>query len=161
MNYANYERVIVLLHGVKVVGWPLEMFVSPSDITNIINMRKLRDAWKTGACKWVRLTQGELDAHAASIEAREKNGEVVGKPRKKRSDAGVIRGKRKRADKENVGTKAKRSKASRRATKKASNGKSRKPSSAEFVISSDEEDDDQGEGGEDDSGEDDSGEGSE
>jgi hypothetical protein len=53
MNYANYEKAIVLLHGVKVIGWPLEEFVGPSDITNITDMRKLHDTWKMGACKWV------------------------------------------------------------------------------------------------------------
>jgi len=142
MNYANYERAIVLLYGVKVVGWPLEEFVSPSDITNITNMRKLRDAWKAGACKWVRLTQAELDAHAASIEARQKSGEVVGKPRKKRSDAGIARGKRKRGDKENMGPKSKRSKVSQRAMKKTSKGKPKRPSSAESISSSDEDSED-------------------
>jgi hypothetical protein len=142
MNYANYEKAIMLLHGVKVVGWPLEAFVSPSDVTNITDMRKLRDAWKTGACKWVRLTQAELDAHAASIEARQRDGEVVGKQRKKRSDAGVARGKRKRDDKENAGPKPKKSKVAQRSTKKVSKGKSKQPSSAEFIGSSDEDEDD-------------------
>ena len=93
MNYVNYEKAIMLLHGVKIVGWPLEAFVSPSDVTNVIDIRKLRDAWKSGACKWVRLTAAELNIHAASLEEREKNGEAVRKPRKKRSDAGVTRGK--------------------------------------------------------------------
>jgi hypothetical protein len=157
MNYANYEKAIVLLHGVKVVGWPLDDFVSPSDVTNITDMRKLRDAWKAGACKWVRLTQAELDAHCASIEVRESSGEVVGKPRKKRSDAGVARGKRRRDDKENAGPKgprSKRSKVSGAAAKKVSKRNPKQPSSAEYIDSSDEED----YGGGDD--EDDSGEGS-
>jgi hypothetical protein len=142
MNYANYERAIVLLYGVKVVGWPLKEFVSPSDITNITNMQKLHDAWKVGACKWVRLTQAELDAHAASIEAWQKSGKVVGKPRKKRSDAGVAHGKRKRGDKENMGPKSKRSKVSQPAMKKALKGKLKRPSSAEFISLSDEDDED-------------------
>src|ERR1700722_20199352 len=100
INYLNYEKAIVLLNGVRVVGWPLKEFESPLDITNITNMRKLRDTWKMGACKWVQLPQAELDGHAASIEAWQKSGEVVGKQRKKRSDAGVARGKCKRGDKE-------------------------------------------------------------
>ena len=69
--------------------------------------------------------------HAASLEEREKNGETVRKPRKKRSDTGVKRGKRKRDDKENTGPSAKRSKGSQRsaakAVKKASKGKSKQP----------------------------------
>ena len=142
MNYANYEKAIMLLHGVKVIGWPLKEFVSPSDITNITEMRKLRDAWKMGACKWVRLTQADLDAHAASIEARQKNGEVVGKPRKKRSDAGVVHRKHKRGNKKNAGPKSERSNVSQHATKKALKGKSKQPSNAKFIDSSDEDRDD-------------------
>jgi hypothetical protein len=144
MNYVNYEKAIMLLHGVKIVGWPLEAFVSPSDITNIIDMRKLRDAWKSGACKWVRLTQAELDTHAASMDERQKNGEVVGKPRKKRSDAGVRRGKRKRDDKENAGPSSKRPKTAQRAAKKNApkkvvKAKSKQPVSAEFISSSEDD----------------------
>ena len=155
MNYVNYEKAIMLLHGVKIVGWPLEAFVSPSDVTNVIDIRKLRDAWKSGACKWVRLTAAELNIHAASLEEREKNGEAVGKPRKKRSDAGVTRGKRKRDNKENAGPSAKRSKGSQRGAKKAvkavkaaANGKSKQPTSSEFINSSDEEDSNEGDDGE-------------
>ena len=69
-------------------------------------------------CKWVQLTQGELDAHATSIKAQEKSGEVVSKPRKKRLDTGIIHRKQKQADKENMGMKAKRSKASQCAMRK-------------------------------------------
>ena len=151
MNYVNYEKAIMLLHGVKIVGWPLEAFISLSDVTNVIDIRKLRDAWKSGACKWVRLTAAELNIHAASLEEREKNGEAVGKPRKKRSDAGVTRGKRKRDNKENAGPSAKRSKGSQRGAKKAvkavkaaANGKSKQPTSSEFIDSSDEEDSNEG-----------------
>lgn len=155
MNYVNYEKAIMLLHGVKIVGWPLEAFVSPSDVTNVIDIRKLRDAWKSGACKWVRLTAAELNIHAASLEEREKNGETVGKPRKKRSDAGVTRGKRKRDDKENAGPSAKRSKGSQHGAKKkaakvvktAAKGKSKQPTSAEFIDSSDKEDWNEGDNG--------------
>jgi len=152
MNYVNYEKAIMLLHGVKIVGWPLEAFISPSEITNIVDMRKLRDAWKSGACKWVRLTQAELDTYAVSLDERQKNGEVVGKPRKKRSDAGVLRGKRKRDDKENSGPSSKRLKRTApRATKKnvpktVGKGKSKQPVSAEFIGSSEDdwdEDDEQ------------------
>lgn len=155
MNYVNYEKAIMLLHGVKIVGWPLEAFVSPSDVTNVIDIRKLRDAWKSGACKWVRLTAAELNIHAASLEEQENDGEAVGKPRKKRSDAGVTHGKRKRDNKENAGPSAKRSKGSQRGAKKAvkavkaaANGKSKQPTSSEFIDSSDEEDSNEGDDGE-------------
>ena len=93
----------------------------------------------------MRLIQAELDTHSASIEARQTNGEVVGKPRKKRSDAGITRGKRKQDNKENTGTRPKRSKVSQCA-KKVLKGKSKQPSSAEFVYSSNEDEGSQGDG---------------
>jgi len=62
--------------------------------------------------------------------------------KKKRSDAGIARGKRKRGDKENMGPKPKRSKVSQRTMKKASKGKPKQPSSAEFISLSGEDDED-------------------
>jgi hypothetical protein len=76
------------------------------------------------------------------IEAQQKNGKAVGKPRKKRSDAGITCGKCKRGDKENIGPKSKRSKASQHTTKKALKGKPKQPSSTEFISSSGEDDED-------------------
>lgn len=92
MNYVNYETAIVQGHGIKLIGFPLERFVNPSELTNITDMRWLRNALRSGECKWVRLSQAELDAHAEGLEVHCKDGEVVGKPRK-RSDTGVLRGK--------------------------------------------------------------------
>jgi hypothetical protein len=38
MNYVNYETAIVQGHGVKLIGFPLERFVNPSELTNITDM---------------------------------------------------------------------------------------------------------------------------
>lgn len=131
MNYANYNTAIVQVHGVKLAGFPLERFVNPSEVTNITDMRRLRNALRSGECKWVRLSQAELDAHAEDLEACCKDGKVVGKPRKKRSDAGVLRGKRKRVDmdgdKENQGTAPKKKKTSQSLDQRKSKAASQRP----------------------------------
>ncbi|KAF8514581.1 hypothetical protein BU17DRAFT_52486, partial [Hysterangium stoloniferum] len=95
MNYTNYETTIVQAHGVKLVGFPLNQFVNPSEVTNITDMRQLCNALRSDECKWIQLSQPELDIHAEGCKAHHKDGEVVGKPRKKRCDAGVLRGKQK------------------------------------------------------------------
>jgi len=38
MSYVNYEKAIMLLYGIKIIGWPLEVFMSLSEVTNIIDM---------------------------------------------------------------------------------------------------------------------------
>jgi hypothetical protein len=165
MNYINYETAIVQSHGVKLIGFPLVRFVNPSEVTNITDMRRLRNALRSGECKWVRLSQAELDAHAEALEVRRKDGEVVGKPRKKRSDAGVLRGKRKRADmdadKENQGTVSKKKKTSQSLTQSKSKAGlqrqkktpvklSKQPKSREFIDSDGDDTTDDNEDDEDD-----------
>ncbi|KAF8515260.1 hypothetical protein BU17DRAFT_51912, partial [Hysterangium stoloniferum] len=88
MNYTNYETTIVQAHGVILIGFPLNQFVNPSEVTNITDMRQLHNALRSGECKWIQLSQQELDIHAEGCKPRHKDGEVVGKPRKKRCDAG-------------------------------------------------------------------------
>ena len=67
-------------------------------ITNTANMRKLRNTLKSSECRWKKLTDSEVQAHADGIEARRANGKIIGKQRKQRSDAGV---KHKRVDDSN------------------------------------------------------------
>lgn len=149
MNYANYDEKVVLLLEVKLVGWPLERpLCSPSDIGNAPEMRQLRNALKSGACKWARLTAGEVKAHTDEIEMRRKKGEVVGKPRKRRSDAGAPRAKRQRAaDKENQGPPAKKQKKNARAstskmpTAAGKKSKAKAYTSRPFVVDEDEDED--------------------
>ena len=70
--------------------------------------------------------------HSAQLEARRNAGETVGKARKKRSDAGTTR-KRNAGDKESA------------PRKKRQLGKGTAPKSSEFVDTSDEEEEDEGE----------------
>ena len=151
MNYANYEVSIVQAYNVKLIGWPLDGdVVSPAQITNTADMCKLRNALKSRECRWKQLTTAEVQAYADEIEARRAKGEVIGKPRKQRSDAGV---KRKRVDnggdKENEGTRSKKQKAvqqkkggsSKKASvKKVITKKPQAPTSREYITNSDDND---------------------
>ena len=148
MNYANYDTSIVLVYGVQLVNWPLDGgVVSPSQLTNTADMRKLRNALKSGECRWKKLTATEVQAHDNEIEARRAKGEVIGKPRKKRSDAGV---KRKRVaddgEKENERPKSKKQKkggsSKQHPAKKATGKKSQVPTSREYITDSDDFDED-------------------
>ena len=103
MNYVNYETSIIQQMGVCLVGWPKSVkFVNPLQIGTVLEICTLCDDLRSGACHWVKLTKGQLDAHRADMEEWWEQGETVGKQRKKRSDAGTSR-KRKRCseDKEN------------------------------------------------------------
>lgn len=107
-NYANYETKMVRDEGIKFIGWPLEKFGSPSDINTIGELRRLRDALNSGACRLVKLTENERLAHAKDMEDRQNTGEVIGKKRKTRSDAGTARGKRKSSGTKDTPTKKKK-----------------------------------------------------
>ena len=89
MNYVNYEDNIVRRFRVKIIGWTYSAFVNPADINTITDIRTLRDALKTGACHWVSLSTQELKDREQEVEARRMNGDIVGKPRKERSDKGA------------------------------------------------------------------------
>jgi hypothetical protein len=149
MNYVNYETSIVQVYGIKLINWPIDGgVVSPSQITNTADMRKLRNALKAGECRWKQLTAAEVHVHDDEIEARLARGEIIGKPRKQRSDAGV---KRKRvdddADKENKRLRLRKQKktsqpkkggSSKKAiVKKVTAKKLRAPTSREYVSDSD------------------------
>jgi hypothetical protein len=68
MNYVNYDKEIVERYKVKLVGWTYERFVNPSHIGTVTDICKLRDALKSGECKWVKLNQHELQAHLDEIQ---------------------------------------------------------------------------------------------
>jgi hypothetical protein len=89
MNYMNYDKVIVLGLRVKLVGWPKAVsFAKPSSIGSVVNARMLHDALMSGECHWIKLTTRQVDDHRKELENCEAEGETIGKPRKKRSDAG-------------------------------------------------------------------------
>jgi hypothetical protein len=104
MNYTNYETAIVERLKVKLVGWTYHHLVSPSEIGTVDEIRTLRDALKTGACKWIRLSKRELAGHVEEMSKRRDGGEIIGKKRKVRSDKGKNRkrkGDKHREDDEN------------------------------------------------------------
>lgn len=134
MNYFNYETAIVEVLGQRLVGWPKTVkFANPSEIGTVNEIRMLRDHLKSGQCHWVKLTRSQLDEHIADLRSRREAGETVGKPRKKRSDAGTSR-KHKRPS-ENQENEAPESGPSRKRTKK-SQGKHK---STAIIESSDDE----------------------
>ena len=133
MNYNNYDTAIVETYGVKIVGWPASVpFTNPSNIGTIGEIRKLRDALKSGECRWKKLSKGERGAFNADLNTRCAAGESVKKPRKKRSDAGVSR-KRK-----NIGASEENGPAPKRARHAATKKRS-VPKSSEFVRDTDED----------------------
>ena len=103
MNYVNYETSIIQQMGVCLVGWPKSVkFVNPLQIGTVLEICTLCDDLRSGACHWVKLTKGQLDAHRADMEEWWEQGETVGKQRKKWSDAGTSRKRKRRSeDKEN------------------------------------------------------------
>jgi len=92
MNYVNYEKSIMQKYHVKLVGWPDDVkFINPASLTNIDDLRKLRQVLRTQACHWVKLSDREVRQHTESIKQREVSGACVGRKRKARSDKGKPR----------------------------------------------------------------------
>jgi hypothetical protein len=92
MNYINYDRAIVEKYKAKLVGWPKGLkFANPSAIGTVDDIRALRNALKTGECKWIALTKRQQAEHTKMLTDKQEAGEVVGKKRKERSDKGKKR----------------------------------------------------------------------
>jgi hypothetical protein len=94
MSYVKYERDIVTKYKVELLGWPVTIkFANPSEVATVDDIRKLRQALRTGDCKWMVQTRRQQVAHAELVAAREAAGEPAVKKRKERSDKGKTRGK--------------------------------------------------------------------
>ncbi|KAJ8585395.1 hypothetical protein M405DRAFT_721029, partial [Rhizopogon salebrosus TDB-379] len=92
INYTNFGSVFKDKLGIDLRGWPEDVpFQSPTSINDHNALRKLRNALKDGSCHWFRMSPRQREQYSALLAARCKKGEVIGKPRKKRSDAGVPR----------------------------------------------------------------------
>ncbi|KAI6105163.1 hypothetical protein EDD16DRAFT_1486163 [Pisolithus croceorrhizus] len=90
MNYSNYNTSIVKTYGVKLLGWPAGVpFINPSSIGTISEICKLCNALKSRECCWKKLLKAKCSAFSSKLEACCTSGEVVKKPHKKCSDAGV------------------------------------------------------------------------
>ncbi|KAJ7900956.1 hypothetical protein B0H14DRAFT_2268885, partial [Mycena olivaceomarginata] len=59
MAYTWYEEDIVQRYGVVVDGW-VGPFINPSTMsTSLVNLRALAQAWKSGECRFRKLTVAE------------------------------------------------------------------------------------------------------
>ncbi|KAG1787592.1 uncharacterized protein HD556DRAFT_1312631 [Suillus plorans] len=128
INYTNFDTAIKEKLGIDPRGWPEDMaFQSPTSINDLNALLKLRNSLKDGSCRWFRMSPCQREEYNMQLTACHKKGEVVGKPQKKCSDAGVPH---KRKGKEN-----------RRQSKRVrgSGLSMQAPKSAEFVDSSDKE----------------------
>lgn len=92
MNYVNYEKSIIQKYHIKLVGWPEDVnFINPASLTNVDDLRKLRQALRTQACLWVKFSDREVRQHTKSIKQREVSGACVGCKWKTRSNKGKPR----------------------------------------------------------------------
>ncbi|KAI6139514.1 hypothetical protein BKA82DRAFT_4517618 [Pisolithus tinctorius] len=76
-------------YGIELLGWPESVpFQSPRATTNAEHLHTLRDVLKAGTCRWAYMSTQQRMQHTDRLKERRIAGEAVGKPRKKRSDAG-------------------------------------------------------------------------
>ncbi|OBZ65923.1 hypothetical protein A0H81_14083 [Grifola frondosa] len=93
MNYVSYERDIVLLYGIELVGWTMDKWANPSDLSNSIPpLQKLYSALESGQCHFVRVGMTDLNERRKAYDAKVAAGLVP--PRKTRKDAGTKRAPR-------------------------------------------------------------------
>ncbi|KAF7351473.1 hypothetical protein MSAN_01579500 [Mycena sanguinolenta] len=75
MNYERYFKVVILGYGVIIVGWPKGIdFVSPTYISSVDDMRKLRDAWRDGTCHWKILSVREKEKYRKDYDDKVASG---------------------------------------------------------------------------------------
>ena len=90
MNYENYETTIQHDLKIQIVSWPKDVeFKNPSNITSVVDLCKLHDAWKYGDAFWEKMSKSDLTMLPNILEARRLEfSSKKSKPRKKRSDVG-------------------------------------------------------------------------
>ncbi|KIK37446.1 hypothetical protein CY34DRAFT_15695 [Suillus luteus UH-Slu-Lm8-n1] len=90
INYASFDTAIKEKLGIDLWGWPEGIpFQSPTSLNDPNSLLKVHCALKDGSCHWFRMSPRQCEEYNALLDACRKKGEVVTKPRKKRSDAGV------------------------------------------------------------------------
>ncbi|KAG1903494.1 uncharacterized protein F5891DRAFT_946951 [Suillus fuscotomentosus] len=128
INYTNFDTAIKEKLGINLRGWPEDMaFQSPTSINDLNALLKLRNSLKDSSCRWFHMSPHQREEYNLQLTACRKKGEVIGKPWKKCSDAGVPRkckGKENKCQSKRV---------------RGSGSSVQAPKSAEFVDSSDEE----------------------
>jgi hypothetical protein len=92
MQYLNYERDIVLRHGVVLEGWTHSTWANPSELsTSLEPLRRLLDALKNDTCKFVKLTTAQRQKRQEEYNKKVDSGEIQVQERQKRKDAGKKR----------------------------------------------------------------------
>ncbi|KAG1810376.1 uncharacterized protein HD556DRAFT_1454248, partial [Suillus plorans] len=86
----NFGTTIKEKLGIDLKGWPEGIpFQSPTSLNAHNTLLKLRNALKDGSCHWFRMSPRQREEYTTQLAVRHKRGETIGKPCKKRSDAGV------------------------------------------------------------------------
>ncbi|TRM56393.1 hypothetical protein BD626DRAFT_541322 [Schizophyllum amplum] len=100
MHYKNYERKIVLDHGVVLDGWPATIeFKNPSDLSTALPpLEQLHKGIKDGTIFWRRLQRSVLSAREQQWEDAIAKGDAKEPSRKQRKDAGLSRKRRRAGD---------------------------------------------------------------
>jgi len=143
MHYVKYEDAIVQRHSVKLIGWTCSRFINPADINSVPEIRVLRDALRSGACRWIRISPQELQHHTAEVDAWHQQGEVIGKKRKERSDKGTKRKRRTTTDENNQDGESSGTQPAKK--QRSGNIAKQMPPKSRAIV---EDDDDEGEDGE-------------
>ncbi|KAF9487280.1 hypothetical protein BDN71DRAFT_1404970, partial [Pleurotus eryngii] len=59
--YSNFDENITTKYGIKVIGWPLDKFCSPGDLTSRVEVLLLYRAWELGTARFYKMTPQELE----------------------------------------------------------------------------------------------------
>ena len=95
MNYANYDTSIIQKYHVKLDGWPAGIaFATPHNICTVDEIRLLRHHLREKNCKWIKLTEDEVQEHMEGYAAKVQKGIAATRKRKICSDKGKPRKKR-------------------------------------------------------------------
>ncbi|KAJ7182553.1 hypothetical protein C8R43DRAFT_1116190 [Mycena crocata] len=87
VNWLQYWKVMVLKHGVRLMGWPLDGDpVNPNTIHDVDSIRKVRNAMKNGTCFWHKLDDDEKAEAEEEYKDLLEHGLVVEVTRKEQSD---------------------------------------------------------------------------
>ncbi|KIY45338.1 hypothetical protein FISHEDRAFT_76522 [Fistulina hepatica ATCC 64428] len=99
MQYVQYERNIVYKRSVVLEGWPHDKLVQPSRMGNSIGqLERIRDALRSGTCYFRKIDKQEREERYRDYKKKVASGEIKTRPRKARSDKGIMKGPRVRHD---------------------------------------------------------------
>ena len=92
MQYLNYERDIVLRHGVILEGWTHSTWANPSELsTSLEPLRKFVGALQDGTCKFRKLSREECQKRQEEYDRKVSKSEIQVQERQKRKDTGKKR----------------------------------------------------------------------